>query len=258
MLDMVTRLKLFFDQQDAITRRPMASGLTRLAAFFEQSRPLLRHLSSKPHGPKTSAIDTLKFGETLTALRQPLANARTQGSLLNVWKMAGLKRNEVRTAAVLASLWDAGVCPQTAAPFLHAFLARLPGGGSFPTYTELEAGYVVRTEDCPLGNAGSRVDLSIEGRDFLLLIEVKIDAGEGLDQVARYDRLLRAKADLLGKRPSLVFLGPRRPVTGTAIHASWLDVSAAARVVIQGRKRAERTFVDHLLEHFASHVAAFV
>lgn len=202
-------------------------------------------------------IDAKRLGIVCQTLSGPLARAAASGQLSNVWAIAGLKRNEVRNAAALGSLWSPGLFPETAAAFLRAFLHRLPGLSALPIGSELDAGYTVRTEECPLGDASSRVDLSIEGRNFLLVVEVKIDAPEGEQQVTRYNEVLQAKAQLLGKRPVLVLLGPRPPRTGAAVHANWADVAAAAQATARQRKAAERTFADQLLQHFAAHVAAF-
>ena len=257
MLELVTRLSVFFEALSAFRQRPTSARRARLEEFLQQARPLLSQLGGIKPKQRAFALDVGRLGNVIKALRQPLLTARSRGSLLNVWRTAGLKRNEVRNAAVLASLWDAVLYPKTAIPFLRAFLARLPNDGSFPTNEELEAGYVVRTEDYPLGNADSRVDLSVEGATFLLVIEVKIDACEGPAQLIRYDELLRAKATLLGKRPSLILLGPRGPVTGKAVHASWTDVSAAGRAVGSLHKSREQTLPDQLLNQFAAHVAIF-
>jgi hypothetical protein len=110
-----------------------------------------------------------------------------------------------------------------------------------------------------LGQAENRVDLSIEGRDFLLIIEVKIDAGEGPVQLQRYDEILRAKAALLGKRPSLLYLSPRPPESAPCgtVHARWTDVVSAAQEVGRAYKSGDASLFSVVLFHFAAHLAAF-
>ncbi len=195
------------------------------------------------------------------ALHGPLMRARLEGSFLNVWSIAGLKYDEVRHVAVLASLLDPRKCPQTGPEFLRAFLerARLSGPGPLPTDNEVRAGYRIRTEEYPLENTDSRVDLSVEGREFLLLIEVKINAREGLAQLQRYDSVLQEKAKRISKRPSLIYLSPRppqNPPPGT-VHVRWIDVAAAARQVGRKRKAGDFALVSLLLLHLAAHTSAF-
>jgi hypothetical protein len=248
---------MLFDAFAAARSPYHACRRERLAKLLDDVRPLLGPVPLKKSSPPTIAINAERTGAVFETLTGPLAKAAGGGQMSNVWAIAGLKRNEVRNAAALASLWSPGLFPNTAAPFLRAFWRRLPSLGVLPTGLRLGTEYTVRTEECPLGNAANRVDLSVEGRDFLLLIEVKIDAPEGEQQVARYNEVLQAKAQLLGKRPLLVLLGPHPPTSGLAVHASWSDVSAAALAIARQRKAAERTFADQLLHHFAAHVAAF-
>lgn len=257
MVELATRLSVFIEAMSAFRQHSTPSPRAQLEGFLQQARPLLARIEGIKPEQRAFGLDGARLGILIQTLRLPLLRARARGSLLNVWRTAGLKRNEVRNAAVLASLWDARLYPETAIPFLQELLARLPNDGSFPTKEELKAGYVVRTEDYPLGNADSRIDLSVEGENFLLIVEVKIDAREAPSQLTRYDELLRAKAALLGKRASFILLGPRGPVTSKAVHASWTDVSIAARAVGGLHKSREQMLPDQLLEQFAAHVTDF-
>jgi hypothetical protein len=259
------RLEAFFANWRATsTINPVPSLFDRLARFFEQSHSLasLRAIPDlgAPEIPKRD-LDVEQLARTLDCLSVPLAQARSAGAFLNVWAVAGLKRDEVRNAAVLAALFNPNAYPETGPDFLWAFLerARDSRGGWLPDEAELRAGYTVRTEDYPLGQTESRVDLSIEGRTFLLIIEVKIDAGEGHEQLRRYDYVLREKASRLGKRPVLVYLSPRRCKIPPSemVHATWADVVFAARRVGRASKSSDQSLISYLLLHFASHAQAF-
>ena len=54
--------------------------------------------------------------------------------------------------------------------------------------------YFTTEECCPLGNQESRVDIEIDADEFLLFIEIKINAMEGRDQLQRYIDIAQSKA----------------------------------------------------------------
>jgi hypothetical protein len=125
--------------------------------------------------------------------------SRTKGRYLNVWAMAGLKKDEVRNAAVLAKLLD----PQQLGALSRTFLANIlqeigPGYPAFSAIDTLEP-YSVVTEACPLGARETRIDIVLEGCRFVLGIEVKIEALERPQQLVDYRLILQTKARLLNK-----------------------------------------------------------
>lgn len=257
------RLATFFTQFRDL-RRPEAEAEaalpTRLAGLFTRLRPLLAGELTAAAAPRSAAADIVLDESRLRALfaqlTGPLEQARRDGSLADVWDIAGLGRNELRTAAALAALWNPRLCGTVAVEFLAAFLARVGPDENFPTHTELNAGYVVRTEDHPEGEVSERVDITIEGRGFLLGIEIKIDADEGPQQLSRYRNALQARAAHRQQRPALIYLSPRPPLDPFTRHARWSDIAAAARSVAPCQA-AERQFVHQLVTQFATHVAAF-
>jgi PD-(D/E)XK nuclease superfamily protein len=258
------RLKQFFASWQAPREGEPASTLSdRLSRFVEEFRPLSVSVLPElhPQGVTDNKLDIEHLETMLRDLHAPLVQARLAGALVNVWSAAGLKRDEVRNAAVLATLFDPHSYPETGPDFLCAFLQRTIHAGTsmLPNETELRAGYTVRTEDYSDEQLENRVDLTIESRDFLLVIEVKIDAREGTNQLSRYDHVLQAKAKLLGKRPALIYLSPRPPQLPPPeiVHATWADVVSAARQVGRAEPTAERSFVASLLLQFAAHASAF-
>ncbi len=256
-------LQTFFEQWRAfdpsVVQLPLEARLERL---FAQLRSSLA--TADQHAVETLPATPLRaetLAPFLSQLHVAVSAARLQGALLNVWAISGLKRDEVRNAGVLAALFSPVISGDRAVPFLAKFLARVREGDRslLPTFAELQDGYSVQTEACPLGAVDDRVDLSIEGDDFILLIEVKIDAGEGTEQLARYESVLRLKAKALGKRAALVYLSPspaKAPPPNT-FYADWADVRRAAQAVAWSRPHHDRSFQDLMLAQFAEHVRQF-
>ena len=102
------------------------------------------------------------------------------------------------------------------------------------------------------------VDIAIEGADFMVLIEAKVGAAEGDDQLERYHRYLQG---IPGKRlRELIFLTPEgRPARNAALQAHVRPLSWAALAdVIDNHVRRHSGLAGQpaglLLNHFAEHV----
>lgn len=225
----------------------------RLQAFLRA----YRSLSSRPRRNQTRRVDVVRLRDSLDALREPLAQQREDGRFLNPWKMGGLREDEVRNAAVLAQFWSPQLCGTAAARFLDAFCRRLADpAGLLPSSAALLSGYHVRTEHCPIGEASERVDITIEGRDFVIGVEVKINAAEGPDQLRRYRDAVTAWARGRGKRPVVIFLAPYPTKEAGVLLATWRDVAAAARA-ISTDGGAHSSQYQKLLAPFSEHISGF-
>lgn len=259
------RLATFFVDWRGAQRGGQGSPLPdRLARFFEQFRSLKADAAkriSEPPQQCSTPLDHTVLGQMFECLRKPLEQARAAGAFSNVWTIAGLRRDETRNTAVLASFFDQKSHREIGADFLWAFLQRVgrSATGLLPDEGDVRRGYTVRTEDIPIGREDTRVDISIEGSGFLVLIEVKIDAGEGLNQLSKYNEVLQTKADLLEKRRALIYLSPRPPklLPPNGIHATWNDVVVAAGQAGRRHKPEQRPLFASLLLQFAAHAAAF-
>lgn len=188
------------------------------------------------------------------ALKAPLTAAKERGALINPWALASLNRDEVRNAAALAGLWmpEFGGAPSLrfAASYLTTSIPEVEWS------IELAAGYRVEKEVCPLGEGADRVDLVIETSRHLIGIEVKIGAGLGRQQLERYSLAITRRADLQCLKPWVVLLAPFRTSLPTVVSTSWRDVARAARAAAGG-KRADRSFVQHLIASFGEHIQDF-
>lgn len=178
----------------------------------------------------------------------PIARQEARGETINPWQVAGLKRNEVRTAATLASLWRMQVGGTMSRDFLAAYLtSAIP---DIAWQTELQLGYAVLTEVNPLGEVVDRVDIIVETYAHLIGIEVKIDAALGLQQLERYASVLLKRAKGVQRTSHLVLLAPIPSHMASVPSTTWRDVATAARSVAGGDP-----FAQSLIHRFGDHVA---
>ena len=253
--DTASGIVRFAERRAAISAR-LPGPSERLTAFLEAAGPMLAY-----RAPRRVLVvaDRAGFANAMTAIAEPLRLARDAGILADPWVLAGLKRREVANAAVLAGLWSPTSGGKIATEFLSAFIERLrsrPGGEALPDPAALGGGYLVRTEDRPMGEAADRIDITIEGQDFLVGIEVKIDAGLQPDQLGRYQAAIGRRAEGRSKQATVIFLSLRDTAHPKVVNAQWDDVAAAARAVAS-KKAMARDINHHLIERFGAHVARF-
>ncbi len=182
------------------------------------------------------------------------------GESINFWDVCGLKRKEVRTASVLAWLFNSKQTHGYGPTILGAFLQKLSdaGKGEFPLPKQITGGYSVATESYPLGDISSRVDIVVEGAECVIFIEVKIYAPPGDGQINRYLALARGKALASGDAPyAVVYLSINRLRLEDPhlICATWDDVACAIEEVLKAdnTNNVGRT----LLLQFAQYVRRF-
>ncbi|EKN4209738.1 PD-(D/E)XK nuclease family protein [Yersinia ruckeri] len=180
-----------------------------LPEFFQQWPKNIEWTREKN---KKININTAELTEFLSQLSEPLKVVQHRSLSFDPWEVAGLGRKEVRNTAVLAWLLD----PEGTHGFgrlpLQAFLRAIRHSRN-----DIPEDYLhycrVQVETNPTGDNTNRVDIEIDADNFFLLIEVKIDACEQPEQVARYcsDARLRSMS-----RPwAVIFLTPRggKPLT---------------------------------------------
>ena len=149
-----------------------------------------------------------------------------------------------------ATLWPETACTSELGPPQAVPHARSPGvSGDRPYHTRVEQ----RLTD----DGSSRADIAINGHDFTILIEVKIDAPESGDQIKRY---LDHLAALPGGKRALIFLTPQgRPVKdeklkGSVSYLSWSEVADVLDTHINREPGLARQPAGLLLSHFAEHI----
>lgn len=225
-------LTQFLESQKALQLgKPVADTMAaKLLLFFQQIAPLLPIGASTP--PATQ-LNPTELRDWLASLDQPIDQAKQSGRGFNPWKIANIKRDEVRNSAILAWLLNPNGNHGLGKLALDALLRGIPELGLSEALNTSNWCFV-RTESNPDGDCSNRVDIEIDAENFYLLIEVKIDASEGVDQLSRYGALCEQRA---ASRPSsylwaILFLTPKRSTPKTAgnyahkIHSvSWLQVA---------------------------------
>ncbi len=139
-----------------------------------------------------SNLDPAQFAEFAAALPNAFREYRQSGAMLNVWSAAQLGGDEKRNCKVLATFLD---CSGDHGQGSEIF-CRLLSAIELPDFARRAANsyYYTRTEVWPLHDPESRVDIEIEGDDFLIFIEAKIAADEAEGQLQRYLELAQLKA----------------------------------------------------------------
>lgn len=206
-------------------------------ALADRLRRFLDEFRKYPAEEKTPAIlpDYSALQNFFATFRSHYKKSWENGDFIDFWQLADLKRNEVRNSRILSWFLDPAEPHGYGAELFHAWMKALLNGNEFENLRDKIADkevYRVSTEVNPFSDQSNRFDIEIDSDAFYLCIEVKIDASEGSDQLARYAELTERKA---GDRPwAVVFLTPRGNGARTSneeriIAASWRGLAAAIR-----------------------------
>lgn len=231
--------------------RQWKAGLAQFSAAW----PSLRPRSIIATRPPALRPEAKRLAKATGALNYAIKTIHERGDAFNPWIAGGLRQDEVRNASVLAAFMTRSQVGDLAPQFLDAFLSRLSGvKAPLPDLVALCRGYRVRTEDCPLGLASERVDITVEGDSFLIGIEVKINAKEGPDQFARYCRTIERRATDGRRSAHVVLLTRRRLQVPGMVAAEWHDIVTAARATAAANRDNP---ISRMLLAFAKHVDSF-
>lgn len=225
----------------------------RLPVMLEALRSLLREevLSS----PVLSDVSPERI-VSLTELIMPLHNQEWEnGCAINVWNLAGLKYNEGRNSAILAWLMDPhGTHGLGACVIGHLLRAARTKHSGWPDLNDSLTNVSVVSECWPVGSTGERVDIVVDGDSFTLFIEVKIQAREGKEQLARYVKAAEAKRLATGKQYGLVlYLSPVAPVNppDEVAFITWRDIGEILKDL------PKSGFNGAIIQQFAQHIRKF-
>lgn len=178
--------------------RPLQRQLSQDTLNIEELRSFvdafckIKILNREKPFKRGDGLESEIFFNDLNIIQKSLLNNKALGMDVNVWETAGLKRDEVRNSKVLSWCLNPRANHGQKDIFLKQFLSLLPEQFSEPSCIDSH----VIAESCILGNQSDRVDIEIESDQFLLIIEVKIDAPEGPEQLARYLHAAQVKAKM--------------------------------------------------------------
>lgn len=222
-----------------------------MAAFFGAW-----HRLPARRAPQPPTLDARRFADFADAFPDAHTHHLRSGIRANAWRSAGVGQDEKRNCAVLQWLLDRFGDHGQGPDLLVAVLehVQLPGLAGLAQ----KAPYRTRLEH-QLSEAGdSRVDITIEGTDFTVLIEAKVDAPETGDQLQRYHRYLNTLPDQRGR--ALIFLTPDgRPPRDVALHGDIRPLSWAALAGVITAHVARHPGLAYqpaglLLNQFADHI----
>jgi hypothetical protein len=250
----------FFAEFDNCVRKvdARAKGPQAMLHFFSEMEKFQKLAPHPTPALKRPDLNIPALRTFMEQLGQGLRHSWESGLFMNVWSIAGVGRSELQNASVAAWLLDATQSHGRGPAFFTGLIDILKEGhpGPFPVDTSLSSTYCVRTEHHPLGDRNNRVDIVVEGNEFVVFIEVKIDAAEGERQIERYLELARAKASLQrGRTYCVIFLSPYsyEPSDPNVVAATWSDLAKAIEREIGRPSR----FGDHILWQFARHIRSF-
>ena len=223
----------------------VVAGCSRqlLAAYFQ----------GLPRTKQPETVNVTAVADAFEKMRNMLAAERQWRKKwcpdLNIWRATSLGRHELENCSVLAWLLSPDAAHEQGPLFLREILN---GAGLGHLAALCEGGhYRVNTES--FESDSDRVDLTVEGRQFLVWIEAKTGSAERKDQIRNYSALLSQKTRarrLSSSQATLVFLTPtgRDARTGQAKPLSWLTV---ARALQSASDRVENDVLKNIVGQYA-------
>jgi len=230
-----------------------------LADFFNKLRPLLSaDITAQPDSIIEFTAE--KYQHFFSGFNEHYQSDVTRGVEINVWQQAGLKRDEVRNTSVLSWWLDEQGNHGLGSVLFKTFIMAINQANPNKTPLCCEGAYATYVESLPLAERENRIDVEIVGKRFLLFIEVKINASEGEQQLARYLSLLNDKTKHRGiakEKSAVIYLTAYKntPEVDPAIYCiSWQQVADAFNNL---KLPPTAVFTQSLLKQFCQHIEQF-
>ena len=258
----LNNFEVFFTEYNKLNQTPVETIFPATEVFFSKFKKL--NISVKTKREESLSYDESKyFFEEFTSLWHEEIK---RGVECNIWKVAEIKFDEVRVSAILAWILNPQGSHGQGTVFLEKLAPLLNDKTTHKnkiTTRMLASGGRAYVETLPLGDHESRVDIEIEGKEFLLFIEVKIYASEQPDQLERYFKIAKAKAGNRSYR--VVFLTPsgcapikcQDVVNDEIVSISWKDCSANIRQAVESNAMSSGSFIKPIILQFCDFVENF-
>lgn len=183
--------------EDALEQNALSGSeeLAEMAAFFAKLGRLVEAEEQKER--ETSA----GLREFFPSFRELLLQKEKNTEPVNIFELCSLGTDEIIYCRILRWLLDENENHGYGNRFLKEILrcsgSLTPDDMPIPEDIPdgyLSEGYQVRTEVCPNSDPANRIDIVCDGKDFLLYIEVKVNAHERPRQIERYCKKLDENA----------------------------------------------------------------
>jgi hypothetical protein len=204
----------------------------------------------QPEGKKAvcDEIDVQGLEKFLGDIKHPLMSAWRAGAMLDPWKLTGIKTNEIKHSSILSWLLNPAETHGLGDFALIALLQHVKDELPQLEFDFKNTGIAkVRTEQyIDLSETADRADILVDLPGLYLVIEVKINAREGEQQISRYASSANSRA---GGRPwAILFLtrnggmpkSTENP-TDRVASISWSQLSALLGRALRSREKYSST-----------------
>lgn len=176
---------------------------------------------------------------------------------LNIWEGIDIGRSELKHCSFLTWLLNPWANHYQKKIFLKCFFENLQLYSFIPLLNNDN----IRVSREDLSTDLGRTDIRILSKDFIVIIEAKIDAGEQDSQLDRYREILEINRTSLGiphEFCKIVFLTSegRNPISGDAeISISWRDI---ANICWEFNKDCKNDFVKQIVEQYMNYIIQYL
>lgn len=262
----------FFDQWAAISLSNDDDKWHRFFSAFRQLRPEAEQSTVVDGTPGAASLDINSWCGFFSDFSPMFKDVKAAGQFIDFWEVAGLGCSELRNSQVLAWLLNCFSSHGQGPVFLKCLLDTINETGgphiskSFPRSADVPEFYTTALEkhydDADDSGSQSRVDIEIKAPGFLLMIEVKIWAGENKDQLQRYYNHCRALGMAQQAKWGLIFLTPdkRKPrdgqLEGLIPTLSWRQLAGVVKRCLETSRLQPCALT--VLHQYCTHITRFV
>ena len=196
---------------------------------------------------QTELVDGSGWNHFFFVFSEALETSTASGNYIDLFAIDDIGRREMRYSAVLAWLLNASADHGQGRVFLDGFLEYVHR--TFPDEKPLDftGYYEVVTEAAP--DQQNRLDILIEGRSSLMVIEVKVDAREHRNQLGRYERWLEQQPGASGQLFYLTRSGTKGS-SDRALPIRWRDVADCLLDTLKRREKGSSVFLHSVADIF--------